>query len=52
MVCAEAGSVVAVEVFVELDIIAPVRIFLKFLFAPIYRPVAVFTFQENAAQAA
>ena len=38
---ADAGAVVAVEVFEELDAIAPVRVFLELLRAAVHRPAAV-----------
>lgn len=52
MAGAEAGSVVAVEVFVELDVIAPEGIFLEFALAAIDGPRAVFVLEENAGEAA
>ena len=48
MAGAEAGAVVAVEVFVELKVIAPVRIVLEFLDAAVDRTPAVFVLEENA----
>src|SRR6185503_13122175 len=52
VVCAEAGAVVAVEVFVELETIAPVRIFLELLLASVHRSATVLPLKEHAAQAA
>src|SRR5438046_6366097 len=40
MARAETGAVVAVEVFVEQDEIAPVRVFLEFPGRPVYGPSA------------
>ena len=45
-------SVVAVEVFVEQDEVAPVRIFLELLRPSIYRPPAILVAQESARQPA
>src|SRR5438105_15770313 len=47
---AEAGAVVAVEVFVEQQMIAPMGIALKFFGAPEYRPPAGFVAQEDPGQ--
>src|SRR5687768_7284801 len=51
MVGAEARAVVALEIFVELNVIAPERVLLKFLLAPVYGPLPVLPFQEDAAEA-
>ena len=48
---AEAGAVVAVEVFVEQDVVAPVRIVLELLGAAVHRPPAVLVAQEDAREA-
>src|SRR5512135_963866 len=50
MAGAEPGSVVAVEVFVEEDVIAPVRIALKFLRAAVDGSPALLVAQEDPAQ--
>src|SRR5262249_56611425 len=47
---AHAGAVVPVEVFVEQQQIAPVRILLELLGAPVDRPAAVGPAQEDAGQ--
>ena len=51
MAGAEAGAVVAVEVLVEQDEIAPVRVFLELPRAAVDRPPAVLVAQEDAAPA-
>src|SRR6516164_444932 len=48
----KASPVVAVEVFVERDVIAPIRVFLKYLLASVDWTAAVFVFQEDAAEPA
>src|SRR4051794_25635532 len=47
---AQAHAVVAVEVFVELDVIAPVGIVLELLLHPVHRPGARFVLQEDAGE--
>ena len=47
---ADARSIVAMEVLVEQNTIAPVRIFLKLLCAPENRPAARFIAEENAGE--
>src|SRR6058998_1470091 len=49
---AEAGPVVAVEVFVEQEIVAPVRVLLKLARSPVDRPPALAVPQEDAGQPA
>src|SRR3954464_11824429 len=44
---ADAGAVVAMDVFVEQDEIAPVRILLKLCGAAVYRPAAILAPQED-----
>ena len=44
---ADAGAVVAVEIFVEQQTVAPVGIFLEFLGAAEHRPPAGFVAQED-----
>src|SRR5256885_14396269 len=41
MVCAHSGAKVAIEIFVELDQVAPVRVILKNLVASVHRTPAV-----------
>src|ERR1700745_3796215 len=41
MACSQSGAVVAMEIFKEQDVIAPVRIFLKFLRTSIHRTFPV-----------
>src|SRR5207244_12585348 len=48
--CADAGTVVAVEVFMEQHEVPPVRIVVKLLHSPIDRPPSVCPPQENAEQ--
>src|ERR1041385_8833461 len=47
----QSGSVVAMEVFVEQQIIAPIRIGLEFFRAPIHRQAPVLIAEENTGQA-
>src|SRR5262249_26562216 len=49
---AEAGSVIAMEVFVEQNQVAPVRVLLKLSGAAIDRTPAIFAAQKNAGQSA
>src|SRR5436189_6464909 len=51
MACAEAGTVVAVEVFIKENVIAPIGIALKFLGPAIDRSSSLFIAQEDTAQA-
>ena len=44
----EPGAVVAVELIVERDVIAPGRVFLKYLLASVDWPAAIFTFEGDA----
>jgi hypothetical protein len=48
---AETGAVVAMEIFVEQQMIAPVRIALELLGAPEYRPTAALVTQKDPGQA-
>jgi hypothetical protein len=52
MTCTNARPVVAVEVLVKLDVIAPVRVLLKLLRAAIDGPAAVLAALEHAREAA
>ena len=52
MTCSEAGSIVAVEVLVEQDVIPPMRIFLELLRSTVNRTSSVFILQEDAGQPA
>ena len=48
---AKAGAVVAVEVLVEEDVVAPVRVVLELLRAAVDRPAALVVAQEDRAEA-
>src|SRR5262245_18867281 len=48
---ADAGAVVAMEIFVEQQVIAPVGILLEFLRSTEHRPPAGFIAQEDPGQA-
>ena len=52
MAGAQAGSVITVEVLVELNVIAPVRVFLELLLAAVHGPMALFVLQKNSAEPA
>src|SRR5439155_26516778 len=52
MAGAKAGAVVAVEVFVEQDEIAPVRVFLELPRAAVDRPPAILVLEEHVRQPA
>jgi hypothetical protein len=47
----DAGAVVAMKVFVEQQMVAPIRITLKFLRTTVHRPAAAFVTQKNPSQA-
>ena len=47
----EAGPIVAVEVFVEEDVVPPVRILLKLLGAAVHRPASAAVAQEDPREA-
>jgi hypothetical protein len=46
----ETGSVVTVEVFVEQEVVTPVRVLLKLARPPVHRPPAVAVAEEDAGQ--
>src|SRR5215471_14576244 len=50
--CPQSGTVVAVEILVELNVITPMGILLKFLYTPIHRPSTVLPLPEDVGQAA
>src|SRR4051812_43583357 len=52
MAGAEAGTIVAVKVLIEREVIAPVRVFLKLAGAPVDRPPARVVPQKDASQPA
>src|SRR5689334_4215431 len=51
MTRAQARAVVAMEIFVKQDAVAPVRIFLDLLLAAIHWPATVLVFKEDALKA-
>lgn len=50
MACAEAGAVVAIEIFVEQDVVTPVGVLLKLRGAAVDGASSRAIFQENAMQ--
>src|SRR5579862_3721828 len=52
MACTKTSSVIAMEVFVEQDVVAPVRIFLELPRSSIDGPPAIFVPQKDTGQAA
>ena len=52
MVCTQPGSVVAMEVFEELQVVAPVLVLLKLLSSAVHGTMAVFVFEEDVSQPA
>src|SRR5688572_1157838 len=48
--CAEAGAGVAMKVLVELDAVAPIRIFLEFHVPCVYRAPPFFILQEDVGK--
>src|SRR5271157_2484301 len=42
----QPGAIVAMEVLVELEVVAPVRVFLELLLAAVHRTATVLTLQE------
>ena len=51
MVGPQSGAIVAVEVFVELKIVAPVRVLVRFIRTAVDRPTPILASQEDAGQA-
>ena len=49
---AQTSAGVAVKIFVELDVIPPVRISLQFLRLTVHRTPAILSFQEHASKSA
>src|SRR5262245_9126704 len=49
---AEAGAVVTVEVFIELNVFAPFRVFLELAFAAVDRATPVLVFEKDAREPA
>jgi L-rhamnose isomerase len=51
MVGPQTRAVIAVEILVEQDIVAPVRVGLKFIYSAINRAASFAVLQKNASQA-
>src|SRR5262249_41462797 len=47
---AQAGAIITMKIFVEQQVITPVRVGLKFLRAAVDRPSSLFVLQENVCQ--
>src|SRR5262245_21283180 len=52
MACTESGAIVAVEVLVKQDEVAPIRVLLELSSSPVYRPATVLVPHKDASQPA